>query len=109
MVVFPFSHFFRKIHKKTSERGAVNATVLRAADFVNERKFKRAVRIRGRAEARRIEVVAESEREIFVIKTGGKDERVHQIAFFELVRNARPDARLERLVAAAVVAEQEFD
>ncbi len=96
-----FSKLFVEI---ASECRAVHTAFFWAADFVDQRKLECAVRIGGWAKARRVKVVAESKREILVIKTGAQDQRVHQVPFFKFVGHPSPDAGLESLVAAAAVA-----
>jgi len=91
------------------EVGAVNAAALRTTNLVHQRELERTVAVGSRIEARRIDVVAEADGEIFVVETGAQDQRVHQFAIIEAVGHTCPRAQLESLVEAAAVAEQEFE
>lgn len=97
-----------KIHRQLEIR-TVNTALLRSADFVHQREFEGAVTIGSRVQARRVDVVAESDIELFVVELGAQDQCVHQFTIVEAVGQTRPCADLECLVVAAAVAEQEFE
>ena len=88
---------------------AVNTAPFRTADFVHQRKFERTVAIGCSAEARRVDVVAETDGEVFVVETGAEDDCVEQFTIIEAVGHTRPGAQLEGLVEATAVAQEEFE
>lgn len=104
-----FRESFRCKVNSLSEIRAVNAAFLRSADLVDQREFEGTVTIRSRVEARSIDIVTESDIELFVVETGAEDDSVHQFAVVEAVGQTCPGADLECLVVAAAVAEQELE
>jgi hypothetical protein len=91
------------------EAWAVNATAFWATNLVNQRKFESAVAVGGGVEARRVDIVAETDGELLIVEAGAHDKGIHQFAGFQFVGHTRPGAQLEGLVVAAAVAEQEFE
>ena len=88
---------------------AVHTAALWAANLVDQRKFKRAVAVGSRTQVGCVDVVAETNREAFVVETGAQDQGVHQLAVVEAVGNTRPGTQLEGLLVAAAVAQQELE
>lgn len=91
------------------EARAVNAATLRTTDFVDEREFKGTVTVGSCEQARGVDIIAETDVELLVIKAGANDNGIHQLFVRELVGHTRPEAKLEGLVVAAAVAQQELE
>ena len=100
---------FRRKVSTLSEIRAVDTAFLRSADFVDHRKLEGTIAIGSRVQARRIDVVTETDVELLVVKTSTQDDCVHQFAIVEAVGQTGPRTKLECLVVAAAVAEQEFE
>lgn len=100
---------FRRKVSVLSEIRAVNTAFLRSAYLVNHGELERTIAVGSRVQARCIDVVTEADVELFVVETSAQDQCVHQFAIVEAVGQTRPGAKLECLVVAAAVAEQEFE
>lgn len=93
----------------TLETWAVNATAFWATNLVNQRELERAIAVGGREQARSVDVIAETDVELLVVEAGAHDNSVHQLLVVELVGETCPQTKLEGLVVATAVAEQELE
>lgn len=88
---------------------AINTAAFWSANFIHQRKLEGAVAVGCWEQAGRVHVVAEADGELLVIEAGAGDHGIHQFAFVQAVGEACPQAKLESLVVATAVAEQEFE
>lgn len=77
------------------ELRAVYATAYWSAYFVNQSQLKAAIAIRSRAQLRYVDVVAEAQAEVVVVKTSRQDGCVVEYTRFNFIGNARPQTKLE--------------
>lgn len=91
------------------EAWAVNATAFWATNLVNQRELERAIAVGGREQARSVDIVAETDVELLVVEAGAHDNGVHQFLVVEFVGETCPQTKLEGLVVATAVAEQELE
>ncbi len=91
------------------ETWAVNATAFWATNLVDEREFECSVAIGGSEQARSVDIITETDIKLLIIETCAYDDSIHQFLVVQLVGKTRPQTKLEGLIVAAAVAEDEFE